>query len=154
MACDPTIGNASSASTDHQRGDWPGVGRPTYCHNLFGLQRFKVAGDQPIPPGRHQVRMEFAYDGGGPGKGGAVRLYLDGKQVGEGRLPATVPLTFSVDETADLGRDSASPVSDDDTQKKSIFTGVVNWVQIDLGTDDHDHLISPEERLRIAMAPQ
>ena len=129
-------------------------GKLTYCHNLFGLQRFKVAGDQPIPPGRHQVRMEFDYDGGGLGKGGLIRLYVDGKQVGEGRLPATVPLTFSVDETADLGRDTASPVSDDYTPEGSVFTGVVNWVQIDIGTDDHDHLISPEERLRIAMARQ
>jgi arylsulfatase len=129
-------------------------GRPTYCHNLFGLQRFKVAGDQPIPAGSHQVRMEFDYDGGGLGKGGTVHLYLDGEQIGEGRLPATVPLTFSVDETADLGRDTASPVSDDYTPEESVFTGVVHWVQIDLGTDDHDHLISPEERLRIVLARQ
>ena len=59
-----------------------------------------------------------------------------------------------MDETADLGRDTASPLSDDYTPEESIFVGVVHWVQIDLGTDDHDHLISPEERLRIAMARQ
>jgi arylsulfatase len=53
-------------------------GRPTYCYNLLGLQRFKIAGDSAIPPGTHQVRMEFAYDGGGPAKGGTVTLYLDG----------------------------------------------------------------------------
>ena len=128
-------------------------GRPRYCHNLFGLQRFKVAGDQPIPAGTHQVRMEFDYEGDGLGKGGPVRLYIDGKQVGEGRLPATVPLIFSADETADLGRDSASPVSDDYTPE-GVFTGVVNWVQIDVGAADADHLISPEERLRIVMARQ
>jgi hypothetical protein len=98
--------------------------------------------------------MEFDYDGGGLGKGGAVRLYIDGTQVGEGRLPATVPLIFSADDTADIGRDGASLVSDDYTPEGSVFTGVVTWVQIDLGTDDHDHLISPEERLRIAMARQ
>ena len=80
--------------------------------------------------------------------------YIDGTQVGERRLPATVPLIFSADETADIGRDGASPVSDDYTPEGSVFTGVVTWVQIDLGTDDHDHLISPEERLRIAMARQ
>ena len=36
------------------------------------------------------------------------------------------------------------------------FTGTVNWVQIDLGEDaeDADHLITPEERLRVAMARQ
>jgi hypothetical protein len=52
-------------------------GRPAYCYNLFGLQRFKIEGDTPIPPGQHQIRMEFAYDGGGLAKGGTVTLYLD-----------------------------------------------------------------------------
>jgi arylsulfatase A-like enzyme len=129
-------------------------GRPRYCHNLLGLQRFKITGDQPVPAGTHQVRMEFDYDGGGLGKGGAVRLYLDGKQVGEDRLPATVPLIFSVDETADIGCDNATPVSDDYTSEQSAFTGTVNWVQIDVGESDTDHFISPDEQFRIAMARQ
>jgi arylsulfatase A-like enzyme len=131
-------------------------GRPKYCYNLLGLQQFKVEGDATIPPGTHQVRMEFAYDGGGPGKGGTVTLYLDGDQVGEGRVEGTVPLIFSADETADVGRDTGSAVSDDYESESSIFTGKVNWVQIDLGEDaeDADHLITPEERLRVAMARQ
>ena len=33
----------------------------------------------PSRPATHQVRMEFAYDGGGLGKGGNVTLYVDGK---------------------------------------------------------------------------
>jgi len=32
----------------------------------------------------HQVRMEFAYDGGGLAKGGIVTLYIDGQKTGEG----------------------------------------------------------------------
>jgi arylsulfatase A-like enzyme len=129
-------------------------GRPAYCYNLFGLQRFKVYGDQPIPAGEHQVRAEFAYDGGGLGKGGTVTLYVDGAKAGEGRVEATVPMAFSADETTDVGSDSATPVSDDYGPKTSAFTGRVRWVQIDLEADDHDHLISPEERLRIAMTRQ
>jgi arylsulfatase A-like enzyme len=131
-------------------------GKPAYCYNLFGLQRFKVYGDQPIPAGEHQVRAEFAYDGGGLAKGGTVTLYLDGTKVGEGRVEATEPMIFSGDETTDVGSDSATPVSDDYGPKTSAFTGRVRWVQIDLGEDaeDADHLISPEERLRIAMARQ
>jgi arylsulfatase len=131
-------------------------GRPKYCYNLFGLQRFKVEADAAIPPGTHQVRMEFGYDGGGAAKGGTVILYLDGDKVGEGRVEATVPLIFSGDETADVGRDTASPVSDDYAGESSVFTGTVNWVQIDLGEDaeDADHLITPEERLNVAMARQ
>ena len=100
--------------------------------------------------------MEFAYDGGGPAKGGTVTLFVDGNETGQGRVDATVPLIFSADETADVGRDTASPVSDDYDGESSVFTGTVNWVQIDLGDDseDVDHLITPEERLRVAMARQ
>jgi hypothetical protein len=131
-------------------------GKPVYCYNLLALQRFKVEGDTAIPPGEHQVRMEFAYDGGGLAKGGTVSLYLDGKKVGEGRVGSTEPLLFSADETTDVGTDGGTPVSDDYGPKDSAFTGRVRWVQIDLGEDaeDADHLITPEERLRIAMARQ
>ena len=98
-------------------------GQPAYCYNLFGLQRFKVYGDDRLPAGEHQVRMEFAYDGGGLGKGGAVTLYVDGEQVGEGRVDGTVPMLFSADETTDVGSDTATPVSDDYGPKDSEFTG-------------------------------
>ncbi len=70
-------------------------GKPCYCYNFMGLQRFTIAGTEAIPAGKHQVRMEFAYDGGGLAKGGNVTLYLDGKQIGEGRVERTVPLIFS-----------------------------------------------------------
>jgi arylsulfatase len=131
-------------------------GKPAYCYNLFGLQRFKVYGADPVPAGEHQVRMEFAYDGGGVGKGGIVALFVDGEQVGEGRVEGTVPMLFSADETTDVGSDSATPVSDDYGPKDSGFTGRVRWVQLDIdaAAEDVDHLISPEERLHIAMARQ
>jgi arylsulfatase len=130
-------------------------GKPAYCYNLFGLQRFKVHGDAAVPSGEHQVRMEFAYDGGGLGKGGTVTLYLDGAKVGEGRVEGTVPMLFSADETTDIGTDSATPVSDDHGGMAR-FTGRVRWVQLDIdeAAEDLDHLITPEERLRIAMSRQ
>ena len=132
------------------------AGKPAYCYNLFGLQRFKIDGEQEIPPGEHQVRMEFDYDGGGLAKGGTVTLYLDGQQVGHGRVAGTVPMVFSGDETTDVGSDSATPVSDDYGPRDSKFTGRVKWVQIDIdeAAEDLDHLITPEERLRVAMARQ
>jgi arylsulfatase A-like enzyme len=131
-------------------------GRPAYCYNLFGLQRFKITGDRSIPAGEHQVRMEFTYDGGGLAKGGTVTLFIDGEKVGQGRVEATVPMLFSPDETTDVGSDGGTPVSDDYGPKDSAFTGRMRWVEIDLGDDaeDLDHLITPEERLRIAMARQ
>jgi len=131
-------------------------GRPAYCYNLFGLQRFKVYGEEPIPAGEHQVRMEFAYDGGGLGKGGDVTLYLDGSEVGTGRVEGTQPMAFSADETADVGSDAGTPVTDDLTPRETTFTGRVRWVQIDIdeAAEDLDHLVSAQERLRIAMARQ
>ncbi|MGH8950195.1 MAG: arylsulfatase [Acidimicrobiia bacterium] len=131
-------------------------GKPAFCYNFFGLQQSKVYGEAVIPSGEHQVRVEFTYDGGGLGKGGSVALFVDGDQVGEGRVDATVPMLFSADETTDVGTDSATPVTDDLGPKEVGFTGRVRWVQIDLGEDaeDADHLISAEERYRIAMARQ
>jgi arylsulfatase len=129
-------------------------GKPTYCHNLAGLQLFKVAADSTVPAGEHQVRMEFAYDGGGLAKGGDVTLFVDGAKVGEGRVGATVPMVYSADETCDIGVDNGTAVSDDYTGPTSRFTGTVKWIQLDAGVDDHDHLISPEERLRVASAIQ
>jgi arylsulfatase len=131
-------------------------GKLAYCYNLFGLRQFKVYGDTAIPAGEHQVRMEFTYDGGGLGKGGAVTLFIDGQPVGEGRVQATVPMLFSADETTDVGHDTATPVSDDYGAKDSEFTGRVRWVQLDIdkAAENVDHLITPEDRLKIAMARQ
>ncbi len=131
-------------------------GRPAYCYNLLGLQQFKVHADAELTHGDHQVRMEFAYDGGGLAKGGTVTLYIDGQTVGAGRVEATQPMIFSGDETTDLGADSATPVSDDYSAENSTYTGRVRWVQIDLGDDaeDADHYITAEERYRVAVAVQ
>ena len=63
-------------------------------------------------------------------------------------------MLYSSDETLNVGRDEGSPISPDYGARGNAFTGKVNWVQLDLGTDDHDHLISPEERFQVAMAKQ
>ena len=129
-------------------------GAPRYCYNLLGLARYTITGDARLTPGTHQLRMEFAYDGGGLGKGGTATLILGGAKIGEGRLDATIPMIFSADETADLGKDNGSAVSDDYTSEASTFTGTVNWVKLDIGDDSHDHLITPHDRLRAAMVRQ
>jgi hypothetical protein len=69
-------------------------GHPRYCYNLFGLQQFHVAGEAPVPPGDHQVRVEFTSDGGGLGKGGTATLFVDGNKAAQGRVEATVPMLF------------------------------------------------------------
>ena len=131
-------------------------GKLKYCYNLLGIKLFYTDSDKPIPDGKHQVRMEFKYDGGGLAKGGDVRLYVDGKKVGDGRVEITVPMIFSADETCDVGKGTGSPVSPDTDPHHNEFSGDVNWVEIDIGTDvvNLDHLISPEQRMIAAMARQ
>jgi arylsulfatase A-like enzyme len=125
-----------------------------YCYNLLGHKTWFVESDGPIPAGARQVRVEFAYDGGGIGKGGLATLYIDGQKVGSGRVEETHMMAFSGDETCDVGREAGSPVSPDYGPRGNEFNGEVNWVQIDLGLDDHSHLITPEQRLSFAMARQ
>ncbi len=131
-------------------------GKLKYCYNFLGIKLFYAISDQLIPDGQHQVRMEFQYDGGGLAKGGNVSLYVDGHKVGEGRVEMTVPMAFSADETCDVGKGTGSPVSPDYDARDNEFSGEVNWVEIDIGKDsvNLDHLISPEQRLELAMARQ
>ena len=129
-------------------------GKPKYCHNLAGLMRFYVEGTEVVPAGTHQVRMEFAYDGGGLAKGGTASLFIDGTPVGDGRINATVPMIYSGDETCDVGSDTGTPVSEDYSGDASRFTGTVKWVELAIGDDNHDHLITPEELMRVATSIQ
>jgi arylsulfatase A-like enzyme len=130
-------------------------GRLRYCYNLLGVQHFYVDGDQQLPAGTHQVRMEFAYEGGGLGKGGEVTLFVDGDPAGKGAVAATAAMIFSADDTCDVGKEGGALVAEDYPVPND-FTGQVNWVEIDVAeaADDTDHLISAEERLRVAMARQ
>ncbi len=129
-------------------------GKLKFAYNVLGIQEFYTEATTPIPSGKHQVRMEFAYDGGGLAKGGNVTLYYDGQSVGTGRVGATQPMIFSADETTDIGYESGTAVTPDYSTHSSKFTGKIYWVQLDVGKDNHDHLITPEERLRVAMARQ
>lgn len=129
-------------------------GKMKFAYNVLGIQLFETEADSVAPAGKHQVRMEFAYDGGGLAKGGNVTLYYDGDAVGTGRVGATHPMIFSADETTDIGYESGTVVSPDYAAGTSKFNGKIEWVQIDLGDDNHDHFIDPHERLRIAMSIQ
>jgi arylsulfatase len=131
-------------------------GKLKYCYNWGGLKHFFVEGTTPIPAGEHQVRMEFAYAGGGLGKGGKVTLYTDGKKVGEGDIPATLAMIFSADDGCDVGEDTGAPVSSDYGPHGNGFNGEVKGVQLAIAdaAKSVDHLIKPEDAIRIAMARQ
>lgn len=127
-------------------------GKIRFCYNFFGLDRYYAKATKPVPPGVHQVRLEFQYDGGGIGKGGLATIYLDGTAAGDGRIDRTEAFLFSADETCDVGDEYGSPVTYDYGIKK--FTGEVNWVELRRGLDDHSHLIKPEDRISVAMGIQ
>lgn len=108
-------------------------GVPAYTYNLLGMRSETVAGNKPLTAGKHTVRMEFAYAGGGLGKGGGVTLFVDNVKVGEGSLTNTQPMIFSADETADVGIDLGTPVVEAvGAGEKSRFTGKIAQVKIDL----------------------
>ncbi len=131
-------------------------GKLKYCYNLLGIRYFYAESSSALTPGDHQVRMEFAYAGGGLGKGGTASLFVDGKKVGEGKVDATAAIIFSADDGCDVGVDTGSPVSPDYGAHGNEFTGTVKGVQLAIAGDaEHaDHLVSPEEAVRIAMARQ
>jgi arylsulfatase len=130
-------------------------GRLKYCYNFGGVQWFYVEGQNRIPAGEHQVRMEFDYAGGGLGKGGKVNLYTDGKQVGEGDIPATLSMLYSVDEGCDVGEDSGAPVSPDYGPRGNGFNGRIKGVQLDISrAESVEHLVKAEDAIRIALAQQ
>jgi arylsulfatase A-like enzyme len=85
-------------------------GIAAFDYNFLGISRYTVSATQKLTPGKHTIKFDFAYEGGGPGKGGVGTLYIDGNKVGEGRIDRTQPGIFSADETADVGIDLATPV--------------------------------------------
>jgi arylsulfatase A-like enzyme len=106
-------------------------GRPTYTYNWLGLQRYTLAAKQALPAGKATIRYEFAYDGGGVGKGGTGTLFVNGKKVATGRIDRTQCCAFSADEGADVGADEGTPV----TEAYKVpykFTGKIAKVTIEL----------------------
>jgi arylsulfatase len=113
-------------------------GKPVYVYNFLGLQRFTVASPQAVPAGKSTIRLEFAYDGGGLGNGGLATIYVNDKKMAEGRIERTQPMIFSADETADVGEDDATPVTEDYKAYDNKFTGKILKVVVDvkeLGAD-------------------
>jgi len=109
--------------------------KPVYTYNYLGLDRYTVAAKDPLPVGPAIVELDFAYDGGGMGKGGMATLSVNGKPVGEGRIEKTQPLIFSADETADVGLDNQTPVPDDIGigPEETGFTGKIRKVTVKVG---------------------
>jgi Sulfatase len=105
--------------------------------------KFRIAASEPLAPGKHAIAFDFAYDGGGIGKGGSGALTVDGKKVGEGRIELTQALRFSLDESFDIGEDTGSPVIDEyDAKMPFKFSGTLSKLDVDLGPDQ----LTPQKR--------
>jgi len=108
-------------------------GKPVYTYNVLGLQRFTIAATAAIPAGKATLRYEFAYDGGGLGKGGTGTMYVNDRKVAEGRIERTQPNSFSADEGADVGQDGETPVVEDyGIAAPYKFTGRIDKVTVDV----------------------
>lgn len=129
-------------------------GKLKYCYNVAGVKHFFVESAGKIPAGEHQVRMEFAYAGGGLGKGGKATLFVDGKKVGEGDIPMTQAMVFSADDGCDVGEDTGAPVSPDYGPLGNGFNGKVKGVLLSIAEDKGDHQVDPEDAIRVALARQ
>lgn len=107
-------------------------GKPTYCYNFVGLQEYKVAAPNALAAGKATIRMNFDYDGGGIGKGGTASILVNGEKVASGRIERTQLGIFSADETAAVGVDDATPVTNDYKERDNAFTGKILKVVIDV----------------------
>ena len=109
-------------------------GKPAYTYNYFGLESYTIKSPTVVSKDNAEIKLDFAYDGDGLGKGGVATIYVDGEKVAEGRVEKTVPAVFSADETADVGLDDATQVADKvfEDVEDSRFTGYVNKVVISI----------------------
>ena len=129
-------------------------GKLKYCYNWGGFENFFVESADALPVGRHQVRMEFDYAGGGLGKGGEATLFVDGKRVGQGKIDATLASVFSADDGCDVGEDSGAPVSPDYGVVGNGFNGEIRGVQLSIIDDADNHVVDPEAAIRAALGRQ
>jgi len=108
-------------------------GVPAFQYNFLNRDRFTIEGGQRLPAGKATIRFEFDYDGGGPGRGGTGRIFVNGMLAGEGRIGRTQPLLFSADETADVGIDLQTPVVETlGAGEETRFTGRIPRVTVAL----------------------
>jgi len=108
-------------------------GKPTYTYNWIGREHVAVASAQPAPTGKVTIRLDFAYEGGGRGKGATATLSVNGQQVAEGRIANTNANIFSLDEGADVGVDEGTPVTEDYKEHDNKFTGKIDKVTVEVG---------------------
>ncbi len=107
-------------------------GKPTFQYNWVSLEEYTITSTEPLPAGESTIRFDFAYDGGGMGKGGTGTLSINGRPVAEGRIEKTVPIYFSTDDTFDVGEDWGTALSSA-YEPPFRFTGTLKDITITAG---------------------
>jgi arylsulfatase len=129
------------------------AGRLTYVYNFLGLEWTYIEAEVELAPGRHLVEFRYEYDGGGPGRGGNGRFFIDGEDAGGGRLERTVPVGAGSSDAVNVGIDRGSPVTDRYSRGDgNRYRGQIESVTIRVGDD----LVEPsgEQIVKSAMATQ
>src|SRR5262249_16639431 len=107
--------------------------KPTFAYALSNQpeHKFRISAAKPLPPGPHVGGVGFADEGGGIGKGATATLFVDGQAVAEGKIPQTIRVRFSLDETFDIGMDTGTPVVEDYVDKMPFaFTGTLKKFEV------------------------
>lgn len=107
-------------------------GVPVFHYNAIGQRQYQVRGGQAITAGNHKLKAVFKSDEPKGGSGGTMTLFVDGKQVGSGRIDATLFARISLYEGFDVGQDTISPVNKDYTIATSKFQGELASVTFDM----------------------
>ncbi len=113
-------------------------GRLTYGYNYCADQRFRVQSQDRIPAGNHILSFEFTPTGKpdvahGKGVPANVKLLVDGKPVGSGDLPVTIPISLGLAAGICIGSDSGAPVmEEEDYRAPFAFAGTVKKALIDV----------------------
>ena len=108
-------------------------GRVSYVHNWVGRERYTITapraaarrqGDDPL-----RVRLR--------GRRSLVRAARERSSSMGSRWPKdgssrTTPFLFSADETADVGVDEATPVTEAYAERHNEFTGTIETVTVDV----------------------
>jgi arylsulfatase A-like enzyme len=122
------------------------VPRFDYATSNNPKYRYRIAGKDKLAPGKHTIRFDFKYDGGGAGKGAGGTLSVDGKEVAKGRIEVSVDFRFSMDECFDIGEDTGTPVAEDYADRMPFrFTGTIQRVVIELGPEQ---AVPPPEKIK------
>jgi arylsulfatase A-like enzyme len=107
--------------------------RLRHTYSFLGVETYRHVSDEPLPTGDVTVKMLFESDEPKPGSGGTVTLWANGRQIGAGTMPRTVPIAFSSYGGMDVGRDNGLVVDlDYEDQAPYAFTGTVRRVVFDL----------------------